>query len=95
MSLPLTEDYISRQLGKSYQPGVIASMDGFAEMFAHETLKCAAVLVPLVWWKDEWQLVFTRRTNSVEHHKGQVSFPGGGCEVGKSTSEETAFTRGQ
>ena len=91
MSLPLTEEHISRQLEKSYQPGVIASMDGYAEMFAQATLKCAAVLIPLIWWKDEWQLVFTRRTDTVEHHKGQVSFPGGGCEVGESTPEATAL----
>jgi 8-oxo-dGTP pyrophosphatase MutT (NUDIX family) len=45
----------------------------------------------LVWWNDEWQLVFTRRTETVEHHKGQVSFPGGGCEMGESTPEATAL----
>jgi 8-oxo-dGTP pyrophosphatase MutT (NUDIX family) len=27
----------------------------------------------------------------VEHHKGQVSFPGGGCEVGEATPEMTAL----
>ena len=91
MSLPLTEEYFSRQLEKSYRPDGIASMDGYAEMFAHATLKCAAVLIPLIWWKDEWQLVFTRRTDTVEHHKGQVSFPGGGCELGESTPEATAL----
>ena len=48
-------------------------------------------MILLVWWKEEWQLVFTRRTERVEHHKGQVSFPGGGCEVGESTPEATAL----
>jgi 8-oxo-dGTP pyrophosphatase MutT (NUDIX family) len=91
MSSTLTEGRISRQLRKSYQPGAIASLDGYAELYTHVTLKCAAVLFPLVWWKDEWQLVFTRRTETVEHHKGQVSFPGGGCETGESTPETTAL----
>jgi 8-oxo-dGTP pyrophosphatase MutT (NUDIX family) len=87
----LTEERIIWRLKKSYQPGVIASTDGFAGSYQHGMLKCAAVLIPLVWWKDEWQLVFTRRTETVEHHKGQVSFPGGGCEVGETTPEATAL----
>jgi 8-oxo-dGTP pyrophosphatase MutT (NUDIX family) len=89
--MPLTEEQISRQLKKSYQPGLIASMDGYAEMYEHVTLKCAAVLIAMGWWKDEWQLVFTRRTDTVEHHKGQVSFPGGGCEMGEAAPETTAL----
>jgi len=91
MSQPLTEETISRELKRSYQPGRIASMDGFAGMYENVTLKCAAVLIPLAWSKDEWQLVFTRRTETVEHHKGQVSFPGGGCEIDESTPEATAL----
>jgi 8-oxo-dGTP pyrophosphatase MutT (NUDIX family) len=91
MSLPLTEEHISWQLKKSYQPGLIASMDGYAGMYENVPLKCAAVLIPLVWSKDEWQLVFTRRTETVEHHKGQVAFPGGGCEIDESTPEATAL----
>jgi 8-oxo-dGTP pyrophosphatase MutT (NUDIX family) len=91
MSRPLTEEQISRQLKKSYHPGEIASIDGYAEMYDGAALRCAAVLIPLVWWKDEWQLVFTRRTETVEHHKGQVSFPGGGCEMGETTPEATAL----
>ena len=58
----LTEDFITRQLHTAYQPGVVASIDGYADMYENVTLKCAAVLIPLVWWKDEWQLVFTRRS---------------------------------
>jgi 8-oxo-dGTP pyrophosphatase MutT (NUDIX family) len=87
----LTEDQISRQLKIHYQSGVVASMDGYAESYEHVTLKCAAVLVPLAGWNDEWQLVFTRRTDTVEHHKGQVSFPGGGCELDDATPEATAL----
>jgi 8-oxo-dGTP pyrophosphatase MutT (NUDIX family) len=90
-SLSLTEHQISGQLKKYYQSGVIASMDGYFELYEHVTLKCAAVLIPLAWWKNEWQLVFTRRTETVEHHKGQVSFPGGGCEMDEATPEATAL----
>jgi 8-oxo-dGTP pyrophosphatase MutT (NUDIX family) len=91
MSIDLTEATISERLRRAYQSGQIASTDGYAEMYASIRLRCAAVLIPLVWWQDEWNLLFTRRAETVEHHKGQVSFPGGGCELGETTPEETAL----
>ncbi len=54
-------------------------------------VKCAAVLVPFLKEGGEWHLLFTRRTDKVESHKGQVSFPGGACDVGERTAEETAL----
>jgi 8-oxo-dGTP pyrophosphatase MutT (NUDIX family) len=91
MPTDLTEALITERLRLAYQPGVVASTDGYADMYTGVELKCASVLLPLVWWQDEWHLVFTRRTEAVEHHKGQVSFPGGGCELGESTPEQTAL----
>jgi 8-oxo-dGTP pyrophosphatase MutT (NUDIX family) len=87
----LTEKEIVKHLHSAYQPGLVASRDGYADMYKDDNMKCAAVLIPLVCWKDEWHLVLTRRTEAVEHHKGQVSFPGGGCEQGESTPEMTAL----
>jgi len=43
----------------------------------------------------EWHLLFTRRSDSVENHKGQVSFPGGACDGGETTPEETALREAQ
>jgi 8-oxo-dGTP pyrophosphatase MutT (NUDIX family) len=60
-----------------------------------ERLKCAAVLIPLAWFQEEWLLLFTRRAETVEHHKGQVSFPGGGCDTGETNPEETALREAQ
>lgn len=37
----------------------------------------AAVLLPLFYRGDDYHLVFTKRTETVSYHKGQVSFPGG------------------
>jgi 8-oxo-dGTP pyrophosphatase MutT (NUDIX family) len=37
----------------------------------------AAVLLLLYPRGDEVYMVFTRRTDTVEHHKGQISLPGG------------------
>ncbi len=87
----LTEPEISARLQRGYRSGVIASTDGYAEMYGDVRLKCAAVLIPLAWYKDEWHIVFTRRTDTVEHHKGQVSFPGGACDDGETTPETTAL----
>ena len=44
--------------------------------------KTASVLIPILNASDnelvpEWHLLFTKRTNLVADHKGQVSFPGG------------------
>lgn len=43
-------------------------------------LICAAVLIPLLCKDGEWHVMVTQRTQTVEHHKGQISFPGGACE---------------
>ena len=42
-----------------------------------DRLKRAAVLIPLFKKDGEYYILFTRRTDRVEHHKGQISFPGG------------------
>jgi 8-oxo-dGTP pyrophosphatase MutT (NUDIX family) len=48
--------------------------------FPQKEYLSAAVLVPLLNYDDNWHLLFTRRTETVNNHKGQVSFPGGGVE---------------
>ncbi len=51
----------------------------------------AAVLVPLVWERGQWHLLFTRRTNNLQDHSGQVSFPGGAWEEQDGDLERTAL----
>ena len=87
----LTEAYIQERLKANYRPDALVVGDREAEYFSNIQLKCAAVLLPLAWWQETWQLVYTRRTETVEHHKGQVSFPGGGCEVEETSAESTAL----
>lgn len=53
----------------------------------------AAVLVPFYWQEDEWHLLFTRRTQTVNSHQGQVSFPGGAIEPADEGSPEKAALR--
>lgn len=87
----ITRDYITQKLLATVQDD--ADTDDYAEIPVNpETqLKNAAVLVPLVDFDDEWHLLFTRRTERVESHKGQVSFPGGASDEGETTPEETAL----
>lgn len=47
----------------------------------------AAVLVPLYQAAGEWHLLFTRRTDDIDVHRGQVSFPGGRREPGETAVE--------
>ena len=42
-----------------------------------ETARPAAVLILLFPFEDEIQFFLTKRTEDVEHHKGQISLPGG------------------
>ncbi len=50
----------------------------------------AAVLIPLV-VRDEPALLFTRRTETLSRHSGQVSFPGGRRDLGDLSPVETAL----
>ena len=58
---------------------------------AIEPLRPAAVLVPIVMREDGPTVMFTQRTDHLDHHPGQVSFPGGHVEEGDGTPEETAL----
>jgi 8-oxo-dGTP pyrophosphatase MutT (NUDIX family) len=51
----------------------------------------AAVLIPLFKVGNVWQVLFTRRSQNVQDHKGQVSFPGGAFEWIDKDLEATAL----
>ena len=55
-----------------------------------ETAIPAAVLILLFPFEDEMQFFLTKRTEDVEHHKGQISLPGG-IRENNETLEETAL----
>ena len=55
-----------------------------------ESFRRAGVLVPLFVREARLWVLFTRRTESVEHHRGQISFPGGAEEEGDEDLLATA-----
>jgi 8-oxo-dGTP pyrophosphatase MutT (NUDIX family) len=88
-----TSDLTERDIRDRLERARVAAAPGYAEADfpAEARLRCAAVLVPLTFIDREWHVLFTRRTDLVESHKGQVSFPGGACDDGDETAEATAL----
>jgi 8-oxo-dGTP pyrophosphatase MutT (NUDIX family) len=56
-----------------------------------EAARRAGVLVPLFVRDSMLWVVFTRRTETVEHHRGQISFPGGAEEPDDADLSRTAL----
>ena len=54
------------------------------------SLPRAAVLLPLYERDGELHVLFTRRSELVEHHKGQISFPGGAHDATDRDLRHTA-----
>ncbi len=63
------------------------------QLIADEELKYrhASVLIPLFDDHGLCRVLFTKRTDTVAEHKGQISFPGGGVDEGDQTVEDTAL----
>ena len=61
-------------------------IDNRAEQLIH-----AAVLIPIFETGNGYEVLFTERTHKVEHHKGQISFPGGAVENRDKNYKETAL----
>jgi len=60
---------------------------------ANDDFRNSSVLVPLIAWKSELEILLTLRTQDI-NHGGQLSFPGGGKE-GDETIIETALRESQ
>ncbi len=55
----------------------------------------AAVLILFSRIDNQWQVILTRRTDTVNDHKGQVAFPGGAREEQDNSLMETALREAQ
>lgn len=54
-------------------------------------LKAAAVLIPIIYTHQGWSLLYTRRSDQMQKHRGQVAFPGGSVDAEDLTIVETAL----
>ena len=50
----------------------------------------ACVLIPLIRDRDGWSILFSRRSDQLQAHSGQIAFPGGAVEEGE-TLEDAAI----
>src|SRR4030043_1647336 len=55
------------------------------------SLARAAVLVPLFKKGENWHIVFTKRSDNVRYHKGEISFPGGVFDERDLELQQTAL----
>jgi len=60
----------------------------------HEKLSPSAVLLLVLEKDGQYHVVFTRRSDNVEHHKGEISFPGGTVHPDDSDLLDTALREG-
>lgn len=51
----------------------------------------AAVLIPIIKNNDTYELIFTKRLNTLPTHAGEVSFPGGLMDLNDTSPEYTAI----
>jgi 8-oxo-dGTP pyrophosphatase MutT (NUDIX family) len=54
-------------------------------------VKPAAVLIPLVEGAEGYEVILTKRTDTVETHKGQIAFPGGMIDAADESPAHTAL----
>ena len=47
----------------------------------------ACVLIPLIRTRTGWSILFTRRSEHLAAHSGQIAFPGGGVEPGETLEQ--------
>jgi len=83
------KDQISKPLPgrKAHRLTKVISKNDLTFSNTYENAIPASVLILLFPFEKEIQFFLTQRTESVEHHKGQISLPGGMCEGNESLSE--------
>jgi 8-oxo-dGTP pyrophosphatase MutT (NUDIX family) len=67
-------------------------IESYNRPYLNVNLRPAAVLIPLLRYTDHsWHILYTRRTNTVAEHKGQVAFPGGRKNQEDDSAQQTAL----
>ena len=81
------DDFTERlqQVLRSHEPTIRDDWDA----------RLAAVLIPLYQYDYSWHALYTKRTDEVDDHRSQVSFPGGIIEPEDEDSEHAALRETQ
>jgi len=84
--LPVTSEEIALSL-----QGLPALDPVLAPLLTTLSLRSSAVLLPLSPTEEGWKILFTRRSQRVSSHKGEISFPGGRVDTEDPSPEATAL----
>lgn len=87
-NLSISEDEIIRRLARTHEHPNAFSYP--SELLADAAIP-AAVLIPFLIRNSAWHILYTRRTDSLPEHSGQVAFPGGRADPGDGSPEATAL----
>jgi 8-oxo-dGTP pyrophosphatase MutT (NUDIX family) len=87
---PATEAWLRQRFAAGLSVAPIATGDGHLWRETKE-LRPAAVLVPVVRRGNGLTILFTRRTDHLYDHAGQISFPGGRSEAHDGSAAATAL----
>lgn len=97
MTPRMNRERIIDRLGSQEKPGTDATTglrgdhDLNPGLYSTTPLKPAAVLIGLVEHASGTNVLFTLRTDHLDHHPGQVSFPGGHTEPHDASPEAAAI----
>ena len=80
---------LRRRLGAAGPQAAVAGDQGTES--ERQELTAASVLMPIVARAGELTMLFTRRTERLRSHSGQISFPGGRAEPHDASPEATAL----
>ncbi len=89
--LPTSLDGVWLRERFSVRPAFAPLARGDATAATAGTLRPAAVLIGMVERPEGLTVLFTRRTDHLHAHAGQISFPGGGAEEGDESLVATAL----
>ena len=85
----LNEDRISQLLAaRAADP----TINPLREISSNQKSQPAAVLIPMLRYEDEWQLLYILRAQvDGDMHSAQVAFPGGRLDPGETSAEQAAL----
>jgi|TARA_Y100000310_G_scaffold340169_1_gene435035 8-oxo-dGTP pyrophosphatase MutT (NUDIX family) len=89
-SVDLLRDHFSSDVAKEMRPLRNPHHELKVSETVKETARAAAVLLPIIQWKNGLTLLVTRRHRNIRF-AGHICFPGGGCEDSDATIEQAAL----
>lgn len=85
----LTPDFLRKRF--SHPPVWTPEFNNEELLAQNKVFRPASVLIPIVMRSDEPTLLLTQRAAHLQHHGGQISFPGGRVESSDLSPVETAL----